>query len=45
MNYKGYEAVVEFDPEYRLFTVRVINTQDVAVSISLGTVDVKSSST
>lgn len=31
MKYKGYEAVVEFDPEDRLFTGRVINTQDVIV--------------
>ena len=29
MKYKGYEAVIEFDPEDRLFTGRVINTQDV----------------
>ena len=31
MKYKGYEAVVEFDPEDRLFIGRVINTQDVIV--------------
>lgn len=29
MNYKGYEAVVEFDHEDRLFVGRVINTKDV----------------
>ncbi|MEL7420978.1 MAG: type II toxin-antitoxin system HicB family antitoxin, partial [Cyanobacteria bacterium J06555_3] len=29
MNYKGYEAVVEFDDEDRLFVGRVINTRDV----------------
>lgn len=29
MNYKGYEAMVEFDDEDRLFTGRVINTRDV----------------
>lgn len=31
MNYKGYEAVVEFDDEDRLFVGRVINTRDVIV--------------
>ena len=31
MKYKGYEAVLEFDSEDRLFTGRVINTQDVIV--------------
>lgn len=29
MKYKGYEAIVEFDDEDRLFTGRVINTRDV----------------
>ena len=29
MNYKGYEAVIEFDDEDRLFVGRVINTRDV----------------
>ncbi|MDJ0635017.1 MAG: type II toxin-antitoxin system HicB family antitoxin [Xenococcaceae cyanobacterium MO_188.B29] len=31
MNYKGYEATVEFDDEDRLFVGRVINTRDVIV--------------
>ncbi|MDJ0686879.1 MAG: type II toxin-antitoxin system HicB family antitoxin [Xenococcaceae cyanobacterium MO_188.B32] len=31
MNYKGYEATVEFDNEDRLFVGRVINTRDVIV--------------
>ena len=31
MNYKGYEATVEFDDEDRLFVGRVINTKDVIV--------------
>jgi predicted HicB family RNase H-like nuclease len=31
MNYKGYEAVIEFDEEDRLFVGRVINTKDVIV--------------
>ena len=31
MNYKGYEAVIEFDDEDRLFVGRVINTKDVIV--------------
>ena len=31
MKYKGYEAVIEFDSEDRLFTGRLINTQDVIV--------------
>lgn len=31
MNYKGYEAVVSFDEEDRLFVGRVINTRDVIV--------------
>jgi predicted HicB family RNase H-like nuclease len=29
MKYKGYEAIVEFDDEDRLFVGRVINTRDV----------------
>jgi predicted HicB family RNase H-like nuclease len=29
MKYKGYEAIVEFDEEDRLFVGRVINTRDV----------------
>jgi predicted HicB family RNase H-like nuclease len=29
MNYKGYEAIVEFDDEDKLFVGRVINTCDV----------------
>ena len=29
MKYKGYEAVIEFDDEDRLFVGRVINTRDV----------------
>jgi predicted HicB family RNase H-like nuclease len=29
MNYKGYEAVVEYDHEDKLFVGRVINTRDV----------------
>ena len=29
MKYKGYEAIVEYDDIDRLFTGRVINTQDV----------------
>ena len=29
MNYKGYEAVVEYDDEDKLFVGRVINTRDV----------------
>jgi predicted HicB family RNase H-like nuclease len=29
MNYKGYEAIVEFDDEDKLFVGRVINTRDV----------------
>ena len=31
MNYKGYEATVEFDDEDRLFVGRVINTLDVII--------------
>lgn len=31
MKYKGYEAVIEFDDEDRLFVGRVINTRDVIV--------------
>jgi predicted HicB family RNase H-like nuclease len=31
MNYQGYEAVIEFDDEDRLFVGRVINTRDVIV--------------
>ena len=31
MNYKGYEAMIEFDDEDRLFVGRVINTRDVIV--------------
>ena len=31
MNYKGYEATIEFDNEDRLFVGRVINTRDVIV--------------
>lgn len=31
MKYKGYEAVVEFDDEDRLFVGRVINTKDIIV--------------
>ena len=29
MNYKGYEALVEYDDEDKLFVGRVINTRDV----------------
>jgi predicted HicB family RNase H-like nuclease len=29
MKYKGYEAVVEFDPEDRIFFGRVVGTRDV----------------
>ena len=29
MKYKGYEAVVDYDEEDRIFSGRVINTQDV----------------
>jgi predicted HicB family RNase H-like nuclease len=29
MNYKGYEAVVEYDDEDKLFVGKVINTRDV----------------
>ena len=29
MKYKGYEAIIEFDDEDRLFVGRVINTRDV----------------
>jgi predicted HicB family RNase H-like nuclease len=29
MKYKGYEAVVEYDEEDRLFVGRVINIQDI----------------
>lgn len=29
MKYKGYEAIVEFDDEDRLFIGRVMNTRDV----------------
>lgn len=29
MKYKGYEAIIEFDDEDRLFTGRVMNTRDV----------------
>ncbi len=29
MNYKGYEAIIEFDDEDRLFVGRVINIRDV----------------
>ena len=29
MKYKGYEAIIEFDEEDRLFVGRVINTRDV----------------
>ena len=29
MNYKGYEAIVEYDDEDRIFVGRVINTRDV----------------
>jgi predicted HicB family RNase H-like nuclease len=31
MRYKGYEAVIEYDEEDRLFFGRVINVQDVIV--------------
>ena len=31
MNYKGYEAMIEFDDEDRLFVGRVINMRDVIV--------------
>ncbi|GAB4240938.1 MAG: hypothetical protein Kow0049_29200 [Stanieria sp.] len=31
MNYQGYEAVIEFDDEDRLFVGRVINTKDIIV--------------
>ena len=31
MNYQGYEAMIEFDDEDRLFVGRVINTRDVIV--------------
>lgn len=31
MKYNGYEAVVEFDEEDRLFVGRVINTKDIIV--------------
>jgi predicted HicB family RNase H-like nuclease len=31
MNYKGYEAVVEYDDEDKLFVGKVINTRDVIV--------------
>ena len=31
MKYKGYEAMIEFDNEDRLFVGRVINTRDVIV--------------
>ncbi|ABW27775.1 type II toxin-antitoxin system HicB family antitoxin [Acaryochloris marina] len=29
MKYKGYEAVIQFDPEDRIFFGRVVGTQDV----------------
>ncbi len=29
MNYKGYEAVVEYDEQMKMFTGEVINTRDV----------------
>ncbi len=31
MKYKGYEAIIEYDEEDRLFTGRVINTKDIIV--------------
>ncbi len=35
MKYKGYEALIEFDEEDRLFVGRVINTRDVIAFDSL----------
>ncbi len=31
MKYKGYEAIIEYDEEDRLFVGRVINTKDIIV--------------
>jgi predicted HicB family RNase H-like nuclease len=31
MKYKGYEAIIEYDEEDRLFVGRVINTEDIIV--------------
>ncbi|HAC62558.1 MAG TPA: toxin-antitoxin system HicB family antitoxin [Cyanothece sp. UBA12306] len=31
MKYKGYEAIIEYDEEDRLFVGRVINTHDIIV--------------
>ena len=31
MKYKGYEAIIEYDQEDRLFVGRVINTKDIIV--------------
>ncbi len=35
MKYKGYEAIIEYDEEDRLFVGRVINIKDIAILIAM----------
>jgi predicted HicB family RNase H-like nuclease len=43
MKYKGYEAVIEFDEEDRLFVGKVINTRDIIVFDGLSVTELEQS--
>ncbi|MDJ0647549.1 MAG: type II toxin-antitoxin system HicB family antitoxin [Xenococcaceae cyanobacterium MO_188.B19] len=43
MKYKGYQAVIEFDEEDRLFVGRVINTKDIIVFDGLSVAELEQS--
>ena len=43
MKYKGYEAVIEFDEEDRLFVGKVINTKDIIVFDGLSVAELEQS--
>ena len=43
MKYKGYEAIIEYDDEDRLFVGRVINTQDIIVFGGLSVAELEES--